>query len=107
MITDNSTIAWLKDEASRLHYPNRKNAFNEYEKDCNFILTDASRKNFFIQIWENVLGIVKDMVLRRLRYIFETFLVRDFFRYKTFLWNHLIKLYIYSRRSNVFKNDWK
>ena len=51
MITDNSTIAWLKDEASRLHYPNRKNAFNEYEKDCNFILTDASRKNFFIQIW--------------------------------------------------------
>ena len=51
MITDNSTIAWLKDDARRLYYPNRKNAFNEYEKDCNFILTDASRKHFFIQIW--------------------------------------------------------
>ena len=29
---------------------NGKNTFDEYEQDCNFILTDASGKNFFIQI---------------------------------------------------------
>ena len=48
--SDNSTIGCLKDEAIKLYYPNRKNAFDKYEEDCNFILTDASGKNFFIQI---------------------------------------------------------
>ena len=51
MMTDNSTIVCLKDEAIKLYYPNRKNAFGEYEEDCNFILTDAPGKKFFLQIW--------------------------------------------------------
>ena len=51
MMTDNSTIVCLKDEAIKLYYPNRKNAFGECEEGCNFILTDAPGKNFFLQIW--------------------------------------------------------
>ena len=47
MMTDNSTIVCLKDEAIKLYYPNRKNAFGEYEEDCNFILQMHQLKNFF------------------------------------------------------------
>ena len=50
LMTDNSTIGSLKDEAIKLYYPNSKKAFDEYEEDCNFILTDASGKNLFVQI---------------------------------------------------------
>ena len=50
MMTDNSTIGCLKDEAIKLYYPNSKKAFDEYEEDCNFILADASGKNLFVQI---------------------------------------------------------
>ena len=50
MMTDNSTIVCLKDEAIKLYYPNSKKTFDEYEEDCNFILADASGKNLFVQI---------------------------------------------------------
>ena len=48
MMTDNSTIGCLKDEAIKLYYPITKNAFHKYEEDCNFTLTDASGKKLLI-----------------------------------------------------------
>ena len=50
MMTDNKTVGYRKDEATKLYYPSRKNASDEYEKDCNFILTDILGRNFFTQI---------------------------------------------------------
>ena len=48
MMTDNSKIGCLKDEARKLYYPITKNAFHKYEEDCNFTLTDASGKKLLI-----------------------------------------------------------
>ena len=48
MMTDNSKIGCLKDEAIKLYYPITKNAFHKYEEDCNFTLTDASGKKLLI-----------------------------------------------------------
>ena len=39
LLTDKSnisTIACIKYEAIKLYYPNRNNAFDQYEEDCNF-----------------------------------------------------------------------
>ena len=48
MMTDNSTIGCLKDEAIKLYCPITQNAFHEYEEDSNFIHTHASGKKLLI-----------------------------------------------------------